>query len=103
MDIIKYICKDFWTTVFKKQVDNLKTNHKGVYVLTDNQFRWFLRMSTNEGMQETVRKASPYLAFPCGLVRGALANLNVNSTVLAEVQQIPIVTFQIKIKTAGQS
>jgi hypothetical protein len=27
------VCKDFWTCVFKKQIDNLRTNHQGVYVL----------------------------------------------------------------------
>ncbi|GMP37189.1 hypothetical protein CsSME_00008991 [Camellia sinensis var. sinensis] len=26
---IKFICKDFWTELFKKQIDNLKTNHRG--------------------------------------------------------------------------
>ncbi|CAO2586780.1 Trafficking protein particle complex subunit 6B [Lemmus lemmus] len=25
---MKFICKDFWTTVFKKQIDNLRTNHQ---------------------------------------------------------------------------
>lgn len=28
LDIMKFICKDFWTTVFKKQIDNLRTNHQ---------------------------------------------------------------------------
>lgn len=25
---MKFICKDFWTCVFKKQIDNLRTNHQ---------------------------------------------------------------------------
>ena len=25
---MKYICKDFWTAVYKKQIDNLRTNHQ---------------------------------------------------------------------------
>ena len=25
---MKFICKDFWNSVFKKQVDNLRTNHQ---------------------------------------------------------------------------
>lgn len=77
LDVIKFLCKDLWTILFKKQVDNLKTNHRvctstlpyrhkfivarqtlprerrgptdkllqGVYVLTDNSFRPFARMS----------------------------------------------------------
>ena len=41
--------------VFKKQVDNLKTNHRGVYVLTDNVFRPLSRMSTDAGGQAVAR------------------------------------------------
>ncbi|KAI8814923.1 NO signaling/Golgi transport ligand-binding domain-containing protein [Cladochytrium replicatum] len=97
LEVVKFICKDFWVAIFKKQIDNLKTNHRGVYVLTDNSFRWFLRMSTEGGAAETSRRAFPYLAFPCGLIRGALANLGVASVVIAEVTNIPQCTFQIKI------
>ncbi|SPN98336.1 related to TRS33 TRAPP subunit of 33 kDa involved in targeting and fusion of ER to golgi transport vesicles [Cephalotrichum gorgonifer] len=28
LDAIKFICKDLWSLVFRKQVDNLKTNHR---------------------------------------------------------------------------
>lgn len=28
LDVIKFICKDLWTIVFRKQIDNLKTNHR---------------------------------------------------------------------------
>jgi hypothetical protein len=41
--------------VFKKQVDNLKTNHRGVYVLTDNSFRPLSRMSASAGGQAVAR------------------------------------------------
>jgi hypothetical protein len=41
--------------VFKKQVDNLKTNHRGVYVLTDNIFRPLSRMSADAGGQAVAR------------------------------------------------
>ena len=26
--MIKFLCKDLWTLVFRKQIDNLKTNHR---------------------------------------------------------------------------
>ncbi|KAJ5279894.1 Trafficking protein particle complex subunit 6B [Penicillium angulare] len=61
LDVIKFLCKDLWTVLFRKQIDNLKTNHRrnhqvlprntkreweqGVYVLTDSAFRPFARMS----------------------------------------------------------
>ncbi|XP_034055859.1 trafficking protein particle complex subunit 6b isoform X2 [Gymnodraco acuticeps] len=67
LDIMKFICKDFWTCVFKKQIDNLRTNHQ-------------------------------YLAFSCGLVRGALSNLGVKSIVTAEVSVMPACKFQIMIQ-----
>lgn len=28
LDVIKFLCKDLWMVLFKKQVDNLKTNHR---------------------------------------------------------------------------
>ena len=28
LDVIKFVCKDLWTIVFRKQIDNLKTNHR---------------------------------------------------------------------------
>ncbi|RIB16735.1 NO signaling/Golgi transport ligand-binding domain-containing protein [Gigaspora rosea] len=68
-----------------------------VYVLQDNNFRWFLRMSTEGGGAEATKKAVLYLWFPCGLIRGALNNLGVVSVVIAETTVLPQCTFQIKI------
>ena len=28
LEIVKFLCKDFWIEVFRKQIDNLKTNHR---------------------------------------------------------------------------
>jgi hypothetical protein len=33
LDVIKFLCKDLWTIVWRKQVDNLKTNHRVGHVL----------------------------------------------------------------------
>lgn len=112
LDMIKFVCKDLWMMLFHKQIDNLKTNHRGVFVLTDNQFRWFAKMSYHpvlKASQEVVGKGkgkqvvgvgqeyTPYLWFPCGIVRGALANLGMESVVIAECPSgPPSVTFQIK-------
>ena len=48
--------------VFRKQVDNLKTNHRGVYVLTDNSFRPLARMSADAGGR-AVARAQPVSPF----------------------------------------
>ncbi|CZS93856.1 related to TRS33-TRAPP subunit of 33 kDa involved in targeting and fusion of ER to golgi transp [Rhynchosporium agropyri] len=95
LDVIKFLCKDLWMLVFRKQIDNLKTNHRGVYVLTDNSFRPFARMSTEAGGQAVI-KAQPFLWFPCGIIRGALASMGINATVHAETSDLPGATFQIK-------
>ncbi|KAJ5612387.1 hypothetical protein N7510_005581 [Penicillium lagena] len=95
LDVIKFLCKDLWTVLFRKQVDNLKTNHRGVYVLTDSAFRPFARMSMAV-RGDAISMAQAYLWFPCGIIRGALANLGINTTVQAETSDLPGATFQIK-------
>ncbi|KAK2820013.1 hypothetical protein FQN49_007807 [Arthroderma sp. PD_2] len=95
LDVIKFLCKDLWTILFRKQVDNLKTNHRGVYVLTDNAFRPFIRMSMSV-RSEAVMRAQTYLWFPCGIIRGTLASVGIEATVQAESSDLPLATFQIK-------
>ncbi|MCJ1471215.1 Trafficking protein particle complex subunit 33 [Pseudocyphellaria aurata] len=95
LDVIKFLCKDMWTLVFRKQIDNLKTNHRGVYVLTDNGFRPFARMSM-ASPSNTATRAQPFLWFPCGVIRGALASMSINATVQAEILDLPAAIFHIK-------
>lgn len=115
LEAIKFICKDFWAEIFKKQVDNLKTNHRGVFVLQDNRFRWLTHISldsptytggdgisvensmTNNAVM-AARAAGQYLYFPCGLIRGALTNLGVPCDVSAEVASLPACSFVVRIK-----
>lgn len=47
LDAIKFICKDLWILLYRKQIDNLKTNHRGVFVLTDQRFQPLSRMSVD--------------------------------------------------------
>lgn len=127
LDCIKFLCKDLWTLLFKKQIDNLKTNHRGIFVLTDNRFQPLSRMSVDrragaKALEESLARAQlvsanlvpisraliwkrllmnmQYLYFPGGVVRGALSGLGIEATVLAESTEIPTATFQIKTKGA---
>ncbi|KAK1863934.1 hypothetical protein I4F81_006488 [Pyropia yezoensis] len=52
LEAVKFVCRDFWEGVFKKQVDVLRTNHKGLYVLTDSNFRWLGRVWANDDAAE---------------------------------------------------
>ncbi|KEZ44865.1 hypothetical protein SAPIO_CDS2995 [Scedosporium apiospermum] len=94
LDVIKFICKDLWSLVFRKQIDNLKTNHSGVFVLTDNSFRPLSRMSTEAGGQAVVR-AAPFLLIHCGIIRGALAAMGINARVHTEDIELPAAIFRI--------
>ncbi|EME82149.1 uncharacterized protein MYCFIDRAFT_188929 [Pseudocercospora fijiensis CIRAD86] len=105
LDAIKFICKDLWILLFRKQIDNLKTNHRGVYVLTDVRFQPLSRMSVDrragpKAGEDALRRAQAFLYFPCGVVRGALQGLGLDVTVTAETTEIPSATFQIKTKGA---
>ncbi|KAL2887205.1 Trafficking protein particle complex subunit 6B [Ceratocystis lukuohia] len=101
LDVIKFLCKDLWMLAFRKQIDNLKTNHRGVYVLTDNNFRPLSRMSAEAGGQAVLR-AQPFLWFPCGIVRGALAAMGIDATVSADTSELPTAIFQVKTLTTKQ-
>ncbi|KAL2916415.1 hypothetical protein HK105_204171 [Polyrhizophydium stewartii] len=102
IDIIKFVCKDIWISVFKKQVDNLKTNHRGVFVLTDNNFRWLSRMASDAIVGESAKAIiTDHLALPCGIIRGVLANLGIPSLVVAEFTTLPQCTFQIRLNPKG--
>uniref|UniRef100_H3CHX5 Trafficking protein particle complex subunit 6B n=1 Tax=Tetraodon nigroviridis TaxID=99883 RepID=H3CHX5_TETNG len=89
LDIMKFICK-FWTKVFRRQVDNLRTNHQGTYVLQDNKFSLLTQLSSGK---QYLDQAPKYLAFSCGVVRGALCNLGLESVVTAEVSIMPSCKF----------
>ncbi|OSX79450.1 hypothetical protein BU14_0076s0006 [Porphyra umbilicalis] len=103
LEAVKFVCRDFWEGVFKKHVDVLRTNHKGLYVLTDNKFRWLGRVWADEDSEEGGAgavgadgaevggaiggrgKPEDYVVFPCGLICGALTRLGVRCRVTAEI------------------
>ena len=61
---------------------------QGVFVLVDNSFGWVRFFSAPEG-QDTKAAALKHLAFPCGMVRGALASFGIDSMVSVEVTALP--------------
>ncbi|GJR38487.1 trafficking protein particle complex subunit 6B [Tanacetum coccineum] len=112
LEAIKFICKDFWSELFKKQIDNLKTNHRGTFVLQDNNFRWLSRVSGDPSVELTGEAQDPsamsenkaaqttgmHLYFPCGLIRGALSTLGIPCAVSADISNLPACSFVIRIK-----
>lgn len=101
LEVIKFICKEFWSEVFKKQIDNLKTNrHREIFVLQDNCFRWLRHVAgPSDDTSKAMELASLYLAYPCGMIKGALASLGVQCEVSAEVADITVgaCSFHVRI------
>ncbi|KAI5960749.1 TRS33 [Candida pseudojiufengensis] len=99
LDIMKFICRDVWKYIFLKQIDNLRTNHRGTFVLIDNKFKWFENFSSQQfenGLQDTILKSKIYLWFPCGLIKGILWNFGIDGNVIPEITQFPSVQFNIQ-------
>ena len=78
------------------QIDKLQTNHKGVFVLSDYKFKWLDRYTSDDIISK--QSALNMLHFPCGIIRGALANLGISSIVHSELNELPNCTFNIRIK-----
>jgi len=97
LDAIKFICKDIWAACWDKQVDNLRTNHRGVYVLQDNAFKPISRISSWESRADATKRARLYAAMPAGIIRGALSRLGYICTVVPEITSLPQCTFQVKL------
>jgi trafficking protein particle complex subunit 6 len=100
LEAVKFLCKEVWMEVFRKQIDKLQTNHRGVFVLKDLELKWLTRLPSH---QETARvTAIQLLAFPCGIVRGALSNLGIPAVVscdfLSDGHNMAACSFNIKIK-----
>ena len=58
LETMKFICKNFWEQIFRKQIDNLKTNHQGIYVLTDNRFKFLTQMSESKQFNQFIPRVS---------------------------------------------
>jgi hypothetical protein len=96
LDIIKFICKDFWEELFKKKIDKLQTNHRGVFVLSDHKLTWLSRYQFVD--DKLKNQANRILQFICGILRGGLTNLGLIVVVSAEYTILPSITFNVRVK-----
>lgn len=97
IDIIKFLCRDFWQDVFRKPIDKLQTNNKGVYVLQDFNFRW-IRFTSGAPTEDTKAQTLRYVLFPCGMIRGALSAFGMECSVNADISAMPRTIFHIRVK-----
>lgn len=93
LDVVKFLCKIIWPAAFGKTVDNLKTNHRGVFVLQDQKMPWIQRASSSTYNSEVKDEIDAILAVASGIARGALEHMGLKCSVQAEVTEIPACTF----------
>ncbi|CAL8082419.1 unnamed protein product [Calicophoron daubneyi] len=98
LDVVKYVCTEFWSSVFHKQVDTLKTNYQDMYVLFVSRFCVLERLASGS---QYLSEAGKYLAFPSGLLRGALSSLGLNCSVTPDCEKLPACKFTVKVIRAG--
>ncbi|KAF6758834.1 trafficking protein particle complex subunit 6B [Ephemerocybe angulata] len=98
LEVMKFICKDVWVALFDKQVDNLRTNRRGMFQLSDALFKPIQRVSSYLGRGETIKKARLYATLPAGIIRGILATMGYSGTVVPEITSVPQCTLKVNIK-----
>ncbi len=76
-------------------MDKLQTNHRGVFVLKDNNFAWALPF-VGEESEEALEWVERTLWFPCGVLRGVLGALGVACAVSSEAA-LPSVSFHVRL------
>lgn len=98
LDIMKFICREFWTEIFRKAIDKLQTNNRGTFVLQDFNFRSIKYISGHPD-EDTKAIALSFMVLPCGIIRGALSGLGLESSVHADISALPRVVFSITLTT----
>lgn len=95
LDIMKFICRDIWKCLFSKQMDNLRTNHRGTFVLIDNSHPLISRNNSAKGIHDTLLKSKSALWLSSGVIKGALEVYGIESDVTAEINTFPSVVFNV--------
>ena len=127
LDAVKHACKEIWAMAFGKQVDALRTNHRGTFVLRDAAFRRLASLSADAyvpaakrrekaaeenggggeaaaGQQQQQRDAAASAAattlrLHAGIVRGALSALGVEADVTAASPVPPAAEFTVIVRS----
>ncbi|CAB4254214.1 similar to Saccharomyces cerevisiae YOR115C TRS33 One of 10 subunits of the transport protein particle (TRAPP) complex of the cis-Golgi which mediates vesicle docking and fusion [Maudiozyma barnettii] len=74
--IMKFVCRDVWKQLYGKQIDNLKTNHRGTFYLFDYDYPPIREFCIEENaLKKELKLVEPFLEFPVGIIKGVLASL----------------------------
>lgn len=96
LDVMKFICRELWKELYGKQMDSLRTNHRGTFVLIDTNFKSIANLSSPDSISELMSAAKVYLLFPCGIIRGVLTSFGIDAYASADIKLFPSVEFSIQ-------
>jgi len=98
LDMIKFVCKEVWETLFRKQIDELKTNGNGLYLLQDLDFK-LLKNASESADNDDIGKED-LLLFPSGIISGVLSRLGMRCTVYVEAVRIgdTVAPFNVRVE-----
>eukprot|EP00045_Choanoeca_perplexa_P005647 m.47467 g.47467 ORF g.47467 m.47467 type:complete len:164 (+) comp13227_c0_seq3:150-641(+) len=94
LDMVKLVCKEVWTQMYGKGIDNLRTNHRGVYVLVDNRFPALTGVHLDVVEQSDIELM---MAFHEGVVEGGFQTLGFTASVSADLSALPACSFNLNI------
>ncbi|KAL5108588.1 Trafficking protein particle complex subunit 6B [Taenia crassiceps] len=84
IEIVKFICRGYWSHLFQKDINTLKTNNAMLIF-------------------HILPESSKILAFACGLLRGGLSSLGVSCIVNAEIPKIPTCHFTVRVSSRSKT
>ena len=101
-EVILCVCKEFWPAVFGKRIDSLKTNNKGVFVLTDVQLKWIGNVravghSNADGENKKKQVSADVARIPSGMLSGFLNTCGFAAEVTADTSNAPQCMFTIRL------
>mmetsp|Transcript_13039 Transcript_13039/g.23986 ORF Transcript_13039/g.23986 Transcript_13039/m.23986 type:complete len:178 (+) Transcript_13039:93-626(+) len=107
-EAVRFVCKDVWQAVFRKPATRLQTDRRGSYIIQDSTFRCLEQLAPppNGGHDTELHEAAVLgLAFPCGMIRGALLGVGVDCTVSSEVSvsSLPACSFTVSLRQESRT
>lgn len=65
LSVMKWIAKDLWSILFRKNASQLKTDRKNIFVIEDTEFKWI----------QATPKAAAVMEFAMSVLKGAIEDL----------------------------
>lgn len=106
-EVVLCLCKEFWPLVHGKRIDSLKTNNKGVFVLTDLRLRWIANVcavsgdGNDAGDDAASRVTRTHTRVCVGMLCGFLTACGFKAEVSADTKNAPQVVFTIRMHGAS--